>query len=67
MKELEKQGKKTFLDVLTERVAMRNLRKGIPGYVVDGLGAWFIIDGYDFENRYKAETHEDVKYHLTSA
>ncbi|MCO5947484.1 hypothetical protein [Mucilaginibacter flavidus] len=67
-KELEKLSKKTFLDVLMERVKgfKETYPKGIPSYVVDEQGAWFIIDGYDFYTIIQPDTHEDIKYYLKS-
>lgn len=64
-KELEKQGKKTFLDILTERVKGFRLfyYKDSIKYMVDDLGAWFIIDGYDLGT---VLPDEDIKHFLTS-
>jgi len=65
-KEVEKQGKKTFLDVLLEKVKGFRLKykKGVPYYAVDGLATWFIMDGYDLKTVLHPDTIDDVIYYL---
>ncbi len=65
-KEVEKQGKKTFLDVLLEKVNGFRLKykKGVPYYAVDGLASWFIIDGYDLRTVIHPDTTDDVIAYL---
>jgi len=65
-KEIEQQGKKTFLDVLLEKVNGFRLKykKGVPYYAVDGLGAWFIMDGYDLTTVIHPDTTDDVIAYL---
>ena len=65
-KEIERQGKKTFMDVLLEKVKGFRLKykKGVPYYAVDGLGAWFIMDGYDLRTVIHPDTIDDVIYYL---
>lgn len=67
-RELEKLGKKTFLDVLKEKV--KGFReKYINGnlyYTIDGQGVFFIVDGYNFYTVYNPQNSEDIKYYLTS-
>jgi hypothetical protein len=65
-KEVEKQGKKTFLDVLLEKVKGFRLgyKKGVPFYKVDGLFTWFIMDGYDLKTVIHPDTSDDVIAYL---
>ena len=65
-KEVEKQGKKTFLDVMLEKVKGFRLGydKGVPFYAVDGLVAWFIMDGYDLKTVIHPDTIGDVIAYL---
>jgi len=72
-KELEAQGKKTFLDVLSQKIkgfrtkyVLEN-NKVEPCYMVDSMPIFLVVDGYNFLEVYQpTDTLEEIKSYLVS-